>query len=82
MGRVKKKSVLALLCVVLSILTIAAMMPGMAYAEENTVGESTTEESATTQIEEPAVNSTTTVPNNYHENVSNDKIGTNISYGV
>ncbi len=33
MGRVKKKSVLALLCVVLSILTIVAMMPGMAYAD-------------------------------------------------
>ena len=34
MGRVKKKPVLALLCIVLSILTIVAMMPGMAYAEE------------------------------------------------
>ena len=33
MGRVKKKPVLALLCIVLSILTIVAMMPGMAYAD-------------------------------------------------
>ena len=33
MGRVKKKPVLALLCMVLSILTIIAMMPGMAYAD-------------------------------------------------
>jgi uncharacterized repeat protein (TIGR02543 family) len=38
MGRVKKKPMLALLCMVLSILTIIAMMPGMAYADDKTDG--------------------------------------------
>lgn len=41
MGRVKKTPVLALLCMVLSILTIVAMMPGMAYASETTDGSAT-----------------------------------------
>ena len=48
MGRVKKKPVLALLCIVLSILTIVAMMPGMAYADVGkTVKQSKKEEKTT-----------------------------------
>lgn len=56
MGRVKKKPVLALLCIVLSILTIVAMMPGMAYADENTAGSSDT--AASTQVENQTGDST------------------------
>jgi uncharacterized repeat protein (TIGR02543 family) len=56
MGRVKKKPVLALLCIVLSILTMVAMMPGMAYADENTAGSSDT--AASTQVENQTGDST------------------------